>query len=90
LYRQRLPTLSTLFGESTMANQNQSRFAAKDATPKLSASIDGNFLVVRIPLEAEGTRTKSGKNVLLASTHGNKSVAMGNDVIKLGCSAYVE
>ena len=73
-----------------MANANQSRFAAKDAAPKLSASIEGQFLVVRVPMEAEGTRTKSGKNALLASTHGNKSVAIGNDVIKLGLSAYVE
>lgn len=73
-----------------MANANQNRFAAKDSTPKLSASIDGQYLVVRVPLEAEGTRTKSGKNALLASTHGNKSIAIGDNVIKLGMSAYVE
>ncbi len=74
-----------------MANQNQNRFGKVPAsTDKLSASIDGNMLVVRIPLEAEGTRTKSGKNQLLASTHGNKSIAIGDSVVKLGLSAYVE
>ncbi len=74
-----------------MANQNQkTRFASAGDTPRLSASIDGQFLVVRVPLEAEGTKTQSGKNILLASTHGNKSVAIGDAVIKLGMSAYVE
>lgn len=75
-----------------MANQVANRLSGKtpQSAGKLSASIDGQFLVVRIPLEAEGTMTKSGKNQLLASTHGNKSVAIGDSVIKLGCSAYVE
>jgi hypothetical protein len=50
-------------------------------------SVDGNVLTVQMDLTMEGTLSKSGKSLVIASTHGNVSVP---DIpsLKIGLNLY--
>lgn len=59
---------------------------------KLTASIEGDFLAIRVPLNATPTRSTSGKTLVVASSHGNKQTELeieGKPVI-VGVNAYIQ
>ncbi len=56
-----------------------------------SAKIEGNELVIRLPLNEKPERSASGKTLVVASTRGNKEtdcVVQGKKVI-IGLNAYI-
>jgi hypothetical protein len=56
-----------------------------------SAKIEGNELVIRLPMNDKPERSASGKTLVVASTHGNKEtdcVVQGKKVI-VGINAYI-
>lgn len=58
----------------------------------MTATIEGNFLVVKVPLNKEPSASKSGKTLVIASSHGNQptaAVVNGKPVI-IGFNAYVK
>jgi hypothetical protein len=62
------------------------------ATPKkLTASIEGEYLVIRVPLNPKPTLSATGKTLVVCSSHGNKAteaVIDGKNVI-VGVNAYI-
>ena len=57
----------------------------------LTAKIENGFLVVKIPLQ-EPTVSKSGKTLVVASSHGNvacESAKVGGKVVTIGLNAYI-
>ena len=62
------------------------------ASPKkLSASIEGDYLVIRVPMNSTPTRSASGKTLVVASSHGNKEteVQVQGKPVFVGVNAYV-
>lgn len=59
--------------------------------PRLTASIEDGFLIVKIPLNPAPVRSSSGKTLVVASTHGNKQteVEVDGKPLILGVNAYV-
>jgi hypothetical protein len=58
----------------------------------MQTAIEGNELVVRIPLLPEPTRSRSGKTMLVATSGGNvvsEAFVNGKPVI-VGLNAYIE
>jgi hypothetical protein len=58
---------------------------------EFSAKIEGNELVMRLPLNDKPERSASGKTLVVASTRGNKEtdcVVNGKRVI-VGINAYI-
>jgi hypothetical protein len=58
----------------------------------LTAKIEGNELVIRLPLNGNPTPSSSGKTLVVASSHGNKRTEArvnGQQVI-VGVNAYIE
>jgi hypothetical protein len=56
-----------------------------------SAKIEGDELVIRVPMNEKPERSASGKTLVVASTHGNKEtecVVQGKKVI-VGVNAYI-
>ena len=56
------------------------------------AEIDGEDLVVRVPLNQPPQNSVSGKTLVVASTHGNRETdieVMGQKV-KIGLNAYIK
>jgi hypothetical protein len=56
-----------------------------------SAKIEGDELVIRLPMNEKPERSASGKTLVVASTRGNKEtdcVVQGKKVI-LGINAYI-
>lgn len=59
--------------------------------PILTAAIEGEFLVIRVPLNAKPTLSATGKTLVVASSHGNKQTEVeidGKPVI-VGVNAYI-
>lgn len=56
----------------------------------LTAKIEGNELVIRLPLQTP-TRSTSGKTLVVASSHGNKTTEAEVDGQKVvvGVNAYI-
>jgi len=50
--------------------------------------VEGNKAIISIDLAKRGKRSKSGKTISVASTHGNQTIP-GTDVT-LGLNAYVK
>jgi hypothetical protein len=62
------------------------------ATPKkLTASIEGDYLVIKVPLNPTPVRSATGKTLVVASTHGNKEtdVQIQGQPVFLGLNAYI-
>jgi hypothetical protein len=62
------------------------------ASPKkLTASIEGEYLVIRVPLNPKPVRSASGKTLVVASSHGNKEteVLIEGKPVVVGVNAYV-
>ena len=39
---------------------------------KLTAAIEGEYLVIRVPMNAKPTPSSTGKTLVVATSHGNK------------------
>jgi len=61
------------------------------ATKKLTASIEGEYLVIKVPLNPTPVRSATGKTLVVASTHGNKEteVQIQGQPVFLGLNAYI-
>ena len=62
------------------------------ATPKkLTAAIEGDYLVIKVPLNPTPVRSATGKTLVVASTHGNKQteVEIQGQPVFLGLNAYI-
>ncbi len=60
-------------------------------TKQLTASVEGEYLVIRVPLNSTPTRSATGKTLVVASSHGNKQTdaeIQGKPVF-VGVNAYV-
>ena len=58
---------------------------------KLTASIEGEYLVIKIPLNPTPVRSATGKTLVVASSHGNKQTELevqGQPVF-VGVNAYI-
>ena len=58
----------------------------------VTAKIEGNELVIRLPLNPTPVRSTTGKTLVVASSHGNKPTAAtinGQPVI-VGVNAYLQ
>jgi hypothetical protein len=61
-------------------------------TKKLTATIEGEYLVIRVPMNAKPTPSSTGKTLVVASSHGNKQTEVevqGKPVI-VGVNAYIQ
>lgn len=56
----------------------------------ISATIEGNTLVCRIPIAPKGTTSATGKSEIIASTRGNVDVVVNGRIAKLGVNCYVK
>lgn len=61
------------------------------ASEQFSAKIDGKVLVLRVPLVEHPGLSKSGKTVVVATTHGNvrTDAQVGGKLVTVGVNAYV-
>jgi hypothetical protein len=61
------------------------------ATQKLMASIEGEYLVIRVPLNPQPTPSATGKTLVVASSHGNKEteIQVQGKPVYLGVNAYI-
>ena len=62
------------------------------ATPKkLTAAIEGDYLVIKVPLNPTPVRSATGKTMVVASSHGNKEteVQVQGKPVFVGVNAYV-
>ena len=57
----------------------------------LTASIEGEYLVIRVPLNAKPTPSATGKTLVVASSHGNKQteVEFEGKPVFVGVNAYI-
>ena len=61
------------------------------ATKKLTASIDGEYLIIRVPMNPKPTLSSTGKTLVVASSHGNKEteVEVQGKHVTVGVNAYI-
>ena len=62
------------------------------ATPKpLTATIEGEFLVIKLPMNPAPVRSATGKTLVVASSHGNKEteVQVQGQPVFVGLNAYI-
>lgn len=59
---------------------------------KLTAAIEGEFLVIRVPMNAKPTPSSTGKTLVVASSHGNKQteVEIQGKAVIVGVNAYIQ
>ena len=57
----------------------------------LTASIDGEYLVIRVPLNPTPTRSATGKTLVVASSHGNKTTeaTLNGQSVIVGVNAFI-
>jgi hypothetical protein len=60
-------------------------------TKKLTASVEGEYLVIRVPMNAKPTPSSTGKTLVVATSHGNKQteVEIDGKPLFVGVNAYV-
>ena len=58
---------------------------------KLTAAIEGEFLVIRVPMNPKPTPSSTGKTLVVASSHGNKEteVEIQGKPVYVGVNAYI-
>lgn len=54
----------------------------------VNIDVKGTKLIIEIDLKAEGSPSKSGQNIVIASTAGNKAIATPNGQVTLGLNLY--
>jgi hypothetical protein len=60
-------------------------------TKKLTAAIEGDILVIRVPMNSKPTLSATGKTLVVATSHGNKQTELeveGRPVF-VGVNAYI-
>jgi polysaccharide deacetylase 2 family uncharacterized protein YibQ len=59
--------------------------------PMLTAKIEGNELVIRLPLNPTPVRSSTGKTLVVASSHGNKQTEarVNGQPVVVGVNAYI-
>jgi hypothetical protein len=64
---------------------------ATTGSNKLTASVEGDFLVIRVPLNPTPIRSATGKTLVVASSHGNKEteVEIQGKPVFVGVNAYI-
>ena len=57
-----------------------------------TATIEGNQLVIRLPMNATPTPSASGKTLVVASSHGNKrtDLIVDGQPVTIGVNAYIK
>jgi hypothetical protein len=57
----------------------------------MSAAVEGEFLVIRVPMNAKPTISSTGKTLVVASSHGNKEteVVVEGKPVYVGVNAYI-
>jgi hypothetical protein len=58
---------------------------------KLTASIEGQYLVIRVPMNPKPALSATGKTLVVASSHGNKQteVVIDGKPVIVGVNAYI-
>jgi hypothetical protein len=62
------------------------------ARPKqMTASIEGEYLVIRVPLNSKPTPSASGKTLVVATSHGNNQteIEVQGKPVFVGVNAYI-
>ncbi len=64
---------------------------ATEVETELTATIEGNVLVIRVPLNEKPAPSKSGKSKVVASSHGNKvtKLLVEGKPVTVGVNAYI-
>ena len=59
---------------------------------KLTAAIEGEYLVIKVPLNPKPTPSATGKTLVVASSHGNKEteVQIQGKPVFIGVNAYIK
>jgi len=57
----------------------------------MTAKVEGNELVIRVPLNPTPVASKTGKTLVVASSHGNKSTdaTVDGKKVTIGVNAYI-
>jgi len=60
-------------------------------TKKLTASVEGEYLIIRVPLNPKPTPSNTGKTLVVASSHGNKEteVEVQGKPVYVGVNAFI-
>ena len=74
--------------------ERSSAMAAKKSKKEertLSASVEDGFLVIRVPLNDKPTPSRSGRNLTVATTHGNvpTEAMIDGRPVTIGVNAYI-
>ena len=58
---------------------------------KLTASIEGEFLVIRVPMNSKPIPSASGKTLVVATSHGNREteIEVQGKPVFIGVNAYI-
>ena len=58
---------------------------------ELSAKIDGDSMVIRVPMNPQPVSSASGKTLVVASSHGNKvtDLQVAGKAVTVGVNAYI-
>ena len=58
---------------------------------KLTATIEGEYLVIRVPMNPTPVRSATGKTMVVASSHGNKEteIEVQGKPVFVGVNAYI-
>lgn len=58
---------------------------------KLTVAIEGEYLVIRVPLNSKPAPSASGKTLVVATSHGNKQteVEVQGKPVFVGVNAYI-
>jgi hypothetical protein len=61
------------------------------AQPRLQAVIEGNELVIRLPLNPTPVLSATGKTLVVASSHGNQETTaqVNGQPVVVGVNAYI-
>lgn len=59
--------------------------------PSVAVTVEGDQLVIRLPLSRQGKLSKSEKTLVVASTNGNilSDVEVGGKKVTVGVNAYI-
>lgn len=59
---------------------------------KLTAAIEGGYLVIRVPMNSKPVPSSTGKTLVVASSHGNKQtdVEIDGKPVIVGVNAYIQ
>jgi len=56
----------------------------------MKAQVKDRVLHIELPLEDNPMQSTTGKSLVIASTHGNKPIPMGDKVVYVGVNAFIK